>query len=316
MGSRRERGGHLDEASGPRDGGATHRHPGRKPSRGGQHLRPRRTRPEPGSPHHLPARVHRRRLLRRRRRRCVGAGYRWERPPVGAVAEPTSWSISYVTSPRDAVLSVPWQGLRSLAFVATTQTSWVKNVASLVSLALGYGLTTTSDIAMAESGHAIDETSHAAREQAHNFLLHRLPARRAWAHYGVPSPSSSLFGTWRAGRSPHFVFLDETDELLADAPLEGSVHDLQEARSRARDEALLSPTHILTLPCELRRDRPGKWNQVFEQTLSTLRWLGAPSSGITFTEQRLRSAHEQARLREGSVAIPFLRWLETKDWRG
>jgi hypothetical protein len=244
------------------------------------------------------------------------AGGRWSTPPPDAVAPPTRWSISYVSSPRDAVVSVPWEGLRAFAVIATTQTSWVKNVASLVSLALGYGLTTTSDLAMVATGRSTDKTSHRDRAQSHQLLLDRLPARRVWAHYGIPSPGDSVFGPLptESGGAPRFVWLDESDRQLRRAEREAAFDDLVVAREHYRAAALDRTSTVLRLPAEYRESRSTRWEQVFMHSLTVLDWLRDPDSGISMPTQKLRKVHDQVKAREAAVALPFFDWLERHGW--
>ncbi|MBW9110166.1 hypothetical protein [Microbacterium ureisolvens] len=245
----------------------------------------------------------------------AGRDVRWNKPPAHAIGKPTQWSISYISSPRSAVAAVPWEGLRSLAFVATSQTSWVKNVASLVALALGYGFTTTSDVAMAATGRAIDRTTHTARASAHRFLISRLPERRIWAHYGLPDEDDRGFGHHRRpdpATAPRFVFLDESDDRLAHAPDE--VDELKEARSIYRSQAATFPDTVLQIPCEYVEERTERWAQAFDHALATLEWLRDGPHPVVFPDSKLGAIHEQVRARESAIAIPALKWFADRGW--
>lgn len=94
------------------------------------------------------------------------------------------WSVLHIGVPRDPVVQSPWPGLPGgLCFIAVTSDSWVTDIADLTALMIGYGLTTTTDLAMEIFGQA--GVAAPRRWRYHEQLLRDPPRRDVWVHHGT-----------------------------------------------------------------------------------------------------------------------------------
>jgi hypothetical protein len=239
--------------------------------------------------------------------------HRW---PNLTPTETSKWAISHVTSSREPIVSSAWSGLRGVALVSTTGKGWVNEIASLVATGLGYGLITTSQLAMTAFGRRPNEIRLLDLYTFHEGLLDRPPHRRVWSHWGVP-PGMAMppFGTYSntVDSTPRFVFLDENNDILQRARGERlTFKELDDARSRLRIAADAFPSsHLLPLPIEDHDDPSDQWDQIFRSAAAILKWLRAPGRG-TFAPRDVRDAHAHSATRDPGVAKPFLEWLHTK----
>lgn len=238
---------------------------------------------------------------------------RW---PNSTPGETSKWAISHVTSSREPIVSSAWPGLRGVALVATTGKGWVSEIASLVATGLGYGLITTSQLAMTARGRRPNQIRLLDLYTFHEGLLEAPPYRRVWSHWGVPpGMAESPFGQYSntVDSTPCFILLDESDAVLERAR-EGrlSFEELDQARQRLRREADAFPsTHLLILPIEDVADPADQWRQIFGHAARILKWLSEPERG-TFARRALREAHSYSATRDPGVAAPFLTWLHTE----
>lgn len=239
---------------------------------------------------------------------------RWTESSPGEISK---WSIPHVTSPREPLVSAHWAGLRGVALVATTRQSWVNEVASLVAIGLGYGLITTSQLAMTAIGLRPNNTKVGDQYKMHQRLLTNPPHRRVWSHWGMPPGMEGRpFGAYskEEDSTPRFIFLDETDALLSETVSDRlTFEELDDARAELRRASdTFPPTHLLRLKTErFVSDRPARWLQVFEQAAQILRWLSGPGMG-TFPPRTLRDIHRYASDRNPTVDRPVLDWLRTQ----
>jgi hypothetical protein len=237
---------------------------------------------------------------------------RW---PNRTPSETSKWAISHVTSSREPIVSSPWPGLRGVALVATTGKGWVNEIASLVATGLGYGLITTSQLAMTAFGRRPSEVRLLDLYKFHHDLLEVPPHRRVWSHWGVPpNMEGSPFGQYSnaVDATPRFIFLDETNDVLEGARFGRlTFKELADARDRLRLAADAFPSsHLKTVTIEDFDDPSKQWRQIFDQAAEILRWLREPGRG-TFASRDVRVAHAESALRDPGVAKPFLDWLHT-----
>lgn len=143
------------------------------------------------------------------------------RKPRWSYREPgvTSWSISHVGKPMAPTIGAHHPGFSTINFYSQTVDSWVNDVASLTATVLGYGLTTTRDLAMEFYGVAGDQILAAHREPMHRWVLERPLKRRVSSHYGPvtrngPTPFSDSSGKVD-GHTIH-VWLREDEGVLQD----------------------------------------------------------------------------------------------------
>ena len=233
---------------------------------------------------------------------------RWS--SVEALHNVSSWSISHIGAPRSPHRRLRHPGAVSVLCYAVTVESWVNDVADLLSRALGYGLTTTRDLAMEVTGIRLSSTSATARAAAHHELQEAPPLRRVWSHHAPPSAlTPDPFRTAR--EDVPIIWIRECDALLerfaARAPGERSVRALLDHRSVLDELAARHPTEVLVVEAQHWPDTTDRWRQVLEQTATVFEWL--ETQGRLATD--LRSQWEADIATDLGTTNPFLRWLRT-----
>lgn len=229
------------------------------------------------------------------------------------------WAISHVGSPRSPLVRLPHPGVTSIVCLALTVDSWVNDVASLMGTALGYGLTTTRDLAMEAYGlhHGIALDDH--RRIAYEVKLERPPQSRVLSHHaplGRPPRNPFLPPSERWREDIIFVWLRESDNLLeqwlardttARDTTEGSIEDLTEDRRRIDDyaAAVPNPDRVIALPVEKQTTRSASWQQVLECVSTALTQM----VNRGFLTTGLADVQAKAEQDDPSVAVPLLRWL-------
>lgn len=219
------------------------------------------------------------------------------------------WSLMHVGSPSSPFVRSPHPGFQSIFCYATVIDSWVNDVASLLATALGYGLTTTRDLAMEANGSPLTPLWNASKSQAHSYLLQEPPRRRVWSHYGpvdgdCPNPFAA-----RPGVS--CVWVRESDELLAYASELRRVPEKNMLRDRDRSEALAArvPSNMLiVVDAELTAGIDERWEQVLRTVLTVFQRL--ENDGLLAAETRHRW-NQQAES-DPYVAAPMLAWLQQR----
>jgi len=125
----------------------------------------------------------------------------------------TRWRIPRLGRPTSPQVSRPYPRLRSLAVTSVTGQAQPDMVAALMALSLGYGLTTTNNLAMTELGYHPAAALPGERWSIHRRLLHEPPKRRTWSHYGMLD-EEPLFRSDRVPGHTFAVWLRESDALL------------------------------------------------------------------------------------------------------
>jgi len=223
------------------------------------------------------------------------------------------WAISYIGSPRGAVVSSPHPGITSVACVALTVDSWINDIASLLAVCIGYGLTTTRDLAMEAYGLHSGATLPEHRRAAHSALLQRPPETRVWSHHaplGIPvmDPLLPPFGRWRD--DVLYVWMRESDEVLQqwlERPQSpGTLNDLVADRDHvdALVAALNSP-QIVSVEVERRDSATDRWQQVLEAVSTILTTV--VDRGLL--SPKMDDVHEMMLREDPDVAVPLFAWL-------
>ncbi|MFE4542413.1 hypothetical protein [Arthrobacter sp. NPDC056727] len=243
------------------------------------------------------------------------------RKPRWSYHEPgvTSWSISHIGKPMAPTIRAEHPGFSTINFYSQTVDSWVNDVASLTATVLGYGLTTTRDLAMEYYGIFGDQILGEHREPMHRWLLDRPLRRRVSSHYGPisnkgPTPFANSADEFN-GHTFH-VWLQEDESLLQEwfdfAPREphitvsGMLDDQKFLTEKVRTMGLGDA--LITLPVHnmKKENTEGRWMQVLETVLSVVNHLEEHHmlSHDFAAAQRLML---QAR---PNIAGPLYRWLK------
>lgn len=231
----------------------------------------------------------------------------------------STWSITHVGAPSGPLVSRPHPGLPSIAFSATTLDSWVHDVASLTSLVLGYGLTTTRDLAMETSGLPSSQTRPQDRAEIHEQFLLRPPERRVWSHHGPMTSGHGAFAAAGGLADPRLVHvrLVESEGLLRRSIVDRGVDEATAAlwfddrRTGIHDmELVRDASRVIRLDVEDHtRNTALRWTQVLwgvRTVISELERRGMLRADLT-------ELHNNLRTREPGVAPAVYSWLAEHD---
>lgn len=213
------------------------------------------------------------------------------------------WNLRRLDVPRSARISHPHPGFPALAFSATVSSTWVGNLASLVALVLGYGVTSTTDLGRPLAGNAHFKPDTAHRCRVHSELLRSPGERRVWFHAAKTHPDhgQAPWAPVTGVAHPELVHvrLCESDDLLLATAEDRSHHpgfnprDPEEwrlSRERALDTI---PRNRRTLVLNVDHVPWGsteKWRQTFGRVREVLRFLEElglePWPGLERSQQR------------------------------
>lgn len=235
----------------------------------------------------------------------------------------TYWAVQYVGRPRTNAAHRPHPGLPALALTSITTVAWPDDIADLLAMVLGYGFTSTRDLAR-ELVHD-PYMAQSLRNDIHDgFLGAPAPERRIWTHNGIDLTTSSPRAPF-LDKSVHppsdlvQIFLLEDDEMLRHAallppgrraPSEAETQEIFEDSQRTRDEVYarareLGPERrVFVIPVKYVATAEDRWEQAFDVTLSILKILD--ELGI---EAHLDEWHARLARQEHNVAPQLFRWL-------
>ncbi len=223
------------------------------------------------------------------------------------------WTIPYVGAPRAPHRATRHPGFDALAFTALSVESRVHDVASLVSMAVGYGQSTTRDLALEVSGVTPGEHRRTAgrsepreRRRAHQHFLSYPPAQRVWSHSALPVgtfpdpfrplPDGSVVQIWL--RESEALLQRYLDKWNRDTPLDSVLGHRDRLDTAARGAG------VLVIDVDVCANSTARWEQTLRKALEVLQELS--------TRKYLDlSAREMERLRgvldrsDPGVARPF-----------
>ena len=231
---------------------------------------------------------------------------RWSGPKNDAVS---TWSISHVGAPMSPHRRSAHPGAASVLCYALTVDSWVNDIASLLALALGYGLTTTRDLAMEVTRTPLGKSRTESLSHAHSALLAHPPGRRVWSHHapaGIPCPDPFAVNK----RDVPVVWVRETDALLEQHCAQRHL-SLDEALRHRNSLDSLAAEHggrILRIDADASHDTAARWAQVLHNTVAIFRHLDNSQA----LHDDVRSHWEFLSTSDPGVAKPFLQWLRTQ----
>ncbi len=183
------------------------------------------------------------------------------------------WSISYMGVPSSPVVSAPYPGLTSICISSLTLRSWVNDINSIVAAAIGYGVSTTRDMAMEVFGANLTQVSDGQRQAMHAAFLRKPPGKRCWSHHAIPSEVwSHPFGTDDTDLRDDLLYfwLQEDDLLLTrwskEDPSRPSMEHLSGIRNRLENGLPIDRINrnVFILKIEDREGVAEKWERCFE----------------------------------------------------
>lgn len=246
---------------------------------------------------------------------------RWPGVDGSLVPDPhlSMWNLRRLDVPRRPRVVGGHPGFPAIAFSATVSSSWVGNLAGLVAMVLGYGVSSTADLGRSLGNQSGYKAATEERLLVHSELLRNPGDRRVWFHASKADPGHPR-APWapRAGRTHAelvHVHLVEDDDLLRATSEERSHYAdytpaLESEWRRSRDRALETKPasgRILTLPVQhVEWASTAKWAHTFARVAEVLRFLHRlglePWSGLPAAQERW--AHE-----DPGLIYPALTWL-------
>lgn len=249
---------------------------------------------------------------------------RWSTPEDTTVSR---WAVKYLGAPMSPRISRPHAGFPCLAISSVTSGAGGSNLAGVVALALGYGVTSTSDLAAHLHDRQAPATTSELRNVVHDRLLGQPRDRRVWHHSALLNPSNA-YSPWAqpsgvAESQLVHVRLVESDELLHEAadgrsaPLLGpsgplvkgwqQARDLAMARHKDLDDVLRKRILILNVEHVDANDRALLWTRTMEQALQVLNFM----HDLGFRPQpSLGQVQVSTMLNESGYAPAVFRWLK------
>lgn len=226
------------------------------------------------------------------------------------------WAIHHVAAPRSPTVPRPWPGLDSIACYAIGDDVWAHDVGALLAMVVGYGLTTTRDLAVdmegvMESADQRRERQAIAMAAAHESIAADPSSRRVWTHHGaVTTPAQVFAPATRADRPGGVVWLRETDDHLAALTDRAAAARTAELRAEL-DRELPANHRVVVIDVEHFADRDLRWERAMGDVLAIVRaWVGCgilPASPSEYAAVRSRLRDERG------VGDVLLDWLAEKD---
>lgn len=235
------------------------------------------------------------------------------------------WAVQYVGRPRTGAVHREHLGLPALAITSVTTTPWPDDIAALVAMVLGYGFTTTRELAreLVKDPYRAD----VLRGEIHDsFLSAATPLRRVWTHHGDVTPPSNPNAPFRdvqgrvMNQLVHVCLVEDDESLLHTAQhppgrldderpgdlVQAEYDELRRQRDLLVERAkeISRSERVFRLPVTFSPDAEDRWLQVFRCTLEILTLLS--NLGVSAD---LRDTHERLVRAEPHVAPQVLRWL-------
>ncbi|WP_152365216.1 helix-turn-helix domain-containing protein [Microlunatus speluncae] len=227
---------------------------------------------------------------------------RWPSPDDRAKV--SQWFISHVGATKSPVVPSAKPELLTIAFTATTVDSWVNDVASLTALLIGYGFTSTRDMAVEITG----TTSHsdASRAKIHERYLREIPRRRVWSHVTGTGPTPFADAAKVVNDQVFRVHLAESEDLLRDSATERDIDfgELRATAEAARQQALRLQHRgrLMLINTRLCEDRDSRWLQA----LNTVRIVYKELAKRRLLPDNIAEIHQTQWLRERDIVEPLL----------
>ena len=248
------------------------------------------------------------------------------------------WTIRHLDHPRPQRAPGLLPGFPPVVISAVVSSSWAGNLAGIISMVLGYGFTTTSDLARSyeavvtpnrsirsstkEEEIRFTPTSH-SREYIHNEMLRTPDNNQIWAHVSA-GDTEFPDSPWKpnAGSIPPdllHIRLVETDEHLEEtAKRRGYTGDQVQAWKSLRDKALeATPSkNCLCLDVEYREDSEEIWEDLLRRAVSVLEFIQEHlelNSHATHEAKRLLPTHQKEWAeRDRNLTYPILKLLKDR----
>ncbi len=259
----------------------------------------------------------------------------WPTEP-SASKEASRWTIRHLDHPRQQREPGLLRGFPPIAVSATVSSSWAANLAGIISLVLGYGFTTTSDLARLyetteasyseEGSEACFTPTTRSREYLHNEMLRNPDNNEIWSHVSSGdkdfpnSPWKSNTGTLPAELI--HIRLVETDELLKQTAKRRGQSATQVQKWKVfRDETALGIPNVdcLQLPVEFREEPEQMWEDLLMRATKILGFVQDhlerqfSANELSKAKKRLHQHQKKWAILDRDLTYPILEWLKDKD---
>jgi hypothetical protein len=226
-------------------------------------------------------------------------------------ASVSKWTISHARTPTLPSVRRPHPSTPSACIYGINIDSGVNEVAKLVSVALGYGLTLTRDEAMELMGIPawLGATEWEPRARAHQNHLEDPPSAVIWAHHAPPLVGANPDVFAVASTSVPIFWLRESEALFhryCTRWPQAAVDHLLKVRSRL-DSIANQRANVIVISVDSTTTIDREWAQHIDTAIQILQ------------HPRMLPALHQSRghwpsymEQDKDIARPFLNWLESR----
>ncbi|MHA3724049.1 hypothetical protein ACXR2T_09245 [Leucobacter sp. HY1910] len=223
----------------------------------------------------------------------------------------SSWVISHARSPTLPRVRLPHPKVHSAAVYGINLDSGANEVAKLVSVALGYGLTLTRDEAIELMGIPawLGATEWEPRSRAHQSHLDAPPPAVVWAHHAPPHSKANI-DPFKITRSDVPIYwLRESTALFKEYCERWDLATVEKLTAHRRhvEELALTHRHVSIFDVDSTSNEDLKWKRNIEVARSILH------------QKEMRSAVDIASPNwneysnsDPDISKPFLSWIESQ----
>ena len=165
---------------------------------------------------------------------------RWPRAETDTDDSVSSWSIRRLAAPHSSAVEHAYSDLHSVAVTSLTVASWANDVADHIARLIGYGFTSSRDVATDLYGPTDPGAFGESRAELHHELLNGAMSKRVWGHFAASQTGlPELLGD-PALKKLFTVYLKEHD-----ADLESEARRLKQWEKDRRKDSFWEPTEPL-----------------------------------------------------------------------
>jgi hypothetical protein len=228
---------------------------------------------------------------------------------AGGDSGTAKWTISHARTPTLPHVRMPHPALPSLCVYGINIDSGANEVAKLVSVALGYGLTLTRDEAMEQTGVArwLGATEWVPRARAHQSHLENPPRAVVWSHHAPPREgvNPDPFG---GGMDAPIFWLREDDALFESYCARWNLADVDRLKAfrEQLNELATRSAGVRIIDVVKARNFDEEWAQHLQVAAEIL-----SDPAVRPALEAVRDKWPEYEAQDSDISAPFLDWLRS-----